>query len=1237
VSFRWNQLLPRRSRDVVGRRHRALAIEPLEDRRMLAFAHPGLLHTEADFDRMADKVAASAQPWLAGWNSLTSHGYSQLGVAPRPLETVIRGGTGQNFNQMVIDIQRAYQLALRWKVSGDTRYADQAVVYLNAWSATMTSLTGNADRFLAAGIYGYEWANVAEIMRTYSGWAPADVTRFQNWLLDEYLPLNRQFLASHNDAAITNYWANWDLCNMNAILAIGVFCDRQDIYDEALDYFHNGPGNGGDGRFVYYVHDGNLGQWQEAGRDQGHTVFGVSLVGPFMQMAWNQGDDLFSYDNNRFLAGAEYVAKYNLGNDVPFEQYSWGTGQSGTWQTQTVVSGAGRGNNAPGYELVYNHYVNIKGIAAPYSEERADALGPEGGSGNGDQFGFGTLTYTLDPLAPGISKPSGLTARREGEAVRLNWWGAVDADTYNVYRASTVDGSYTQIAANISDLLTYADFAAAPGDNFYKVTGVVGNVETGPSNIVQLSGVPELLVHLPFNETSGSVAADSSGNGSEGTLVGGGSWTAGKTGNAVALSGAAQYVALPANLMADVADFTVAAWVNVSTTANWMRIFDFGDAQGHYMYLTPRSGAGVARFAIATNYGYNEQAITAPALPIGQWTHVAVTMSDNVLKLYVNGVAVGSITTASLAPFQLGTSDQNWIGRSQYPADPYFNGRIDDFRIYKGALAPGELYQMATGNVPPAVPAAPASLTATAVVGNQINLSWPNAGGGLTYTLRRATQSGGRYTTIATRATATTFADANRVAGQTYYYIVTADNAGGSSLPSPQASATALPTLPGLPTALKATNISDDTIALTWTAANYATSYTIHRATAPSGPFATIASGVADAQYTDAELATGSTYYYTVTAVNASGTSASSNAAFAVASSERARWAFNETAGTFAADSSGNALSATLVNGPVWTTGRIENALTLDGVDDHATLPAGIVNGLTDVTIATWVNLDVVTSWTRIFDIGSSTSSSMFLTPRNGANNFVRFAITTTGGGGEQQINTTRTISPGVWYHVAVTLSGNVGILYVNGVEAGRNSAMTLNPTSLGATTQNYLGKSQYNDPYLDGRLDDFRIYNRAITAAEVSQLTYVPTTSGDYDLDGVVTGNDFLAWQRNLGQSPAPYQQADGDGNGRVNSADLDVWRRSLGTPALAATLAESAIAVRSADDDLTQELSASISNRDATDAALASMGAEATRGPSPRRFWFLTTGLDELPDGSRAASKLRLKDASLWRGLRR
>lgn len=101
----------------------------------------------------------------------------------------------------------------------------------------------------------------------------------------------------------------------------------------------------------------------------------------------------------------------------------------------------------------------------------------------------------------------------------------------------------------------------------------------------------------------------------------------------------------------------------------------------------------------------------------------------------------------------------------------------------------------------------------------------------------------------------------------------------------------------------------------------------------------------------------------------------------------------------------------------------------------------------------------------------------------------MRFAIKRNGGA-EQQINTITTLPTGHWTHVAVTLSGGVGILYVNGVEKGRNSFMTLDPDALGSTTQNWIGRSQYpTDPYLDGRVDDLRIYNRALSPSEIDTL----------------------------------------------------------------------------------------------------------------------------------------------------
>jgi hypothetical protein len=121
----------------------------------------------------------------------------------------------------------------------------------------------------------------------------------------------------------------------------------------------------------------------------------------------------------------------------------------------------------------------------------------------------------------------------------------------------------------------------------------------------------------------------------------------------------------------------------------------------------------------------------------------------------------------------------------------------------------------------------------------------------------------------------------------------------------------------------------------------------------------------------------------------------------------------------------------------------------------------------------------------------------MFLTLSAGGGP-IRFAITTSGGGGEQQINGTSTLPLNTWSLVTVTLSGTTGTLYVNGQAVATNPDMTLNPAALGNTTQNYIGKSQYNDPYLTGEIDDFNIYSSALTASQVAALASGQPGAGD-------------------------------------------------------------------------------------------------------------------------------------------
>jgi len=226
-----------------------------------------------------------------------------------------------------------------------------------------------------------------------------------------------------------------------------------------------------------------------------------------------------------------------------------------------------------------------------------------------------------------------------------------------------------------------------------------------------------------------------------------------------------------------------------------------------------------------------------------------------------------------------------------------------------------------------------------------------------------------------------------------------------------------------------------------------------------------------------------------------------------------------DSAGTFPGVASG---------GPVYADAIFDKAIDLDGTDDFVTLPSGMVSSLDDITIAARVRWDGGPAWQRIFDFGTGTSRYMVLTP-NSVSGTLRFTISINGNaaGAEQRLETTA-IPIGEWTHVAVTLAGNTGTLYVNGAPAA-SGQITLNPSSV-APTLNYLGRSQFADPYLNGMIDDFRIYNRGLAAAEVRDLAVPPDAI-------VVPPGSYEVWMAGI---PVPTglgdPDDDPDADGTVN-----------------------------------------------------------------------------------------------------
>ena len=178
--------------------------------------------------------------------------------------------------------------------------------------------------------------------------------------------------------------------------------------------------------------------------------------------------------------------------------------------------------------------------------------------------------------------------------------------------------------------------------------------------------------------------------------------------------------------------------------------------------------------------------------------------------------------------------------------------------------------------------------------------------------------------------------------------------------------------------------------------------------------------------------------------------------------------------------------------------GELGNAVALSGTNQYVNVPAGVMSGLNgDFTISAWVNPSKNSTWSRLFDFGTGTSTYMFLTLNHGTG--LRYAITTSGPGGEQQISSTTTLPINTWSLVIVTVSGTTGTLYANGQVVGTNTNMTLHPSNLDNTTQDWIGRSQYSgDPYLSAAVDDFNVYSRALNPSEVSALASRQLGAGD-------------------------------------------------------------------------------------------------------------------------------------------
>ncbi|MEV1067947.1 family 43 glycosylhydrolase [Streptomyces sp. NPDC050263] len=207
-------------------------------------------------------------------------------------------------------------------------------------------------------------------------------------------------------------------------------------------------------------------------------------------------------------------------------------------------------------------------------------------------------------------------------------------------------------------------------------------------------------------------------------------------------------------------------------------------------------------------------------------------------------------------------------------------------------------------------------------------------------------------------------------------------------------------------------------------------------------------------------------------------------------------YGFDETSGSIARDSSGHGYHGAYVRTPAFGTGVDGGSYLMSGASDspYVKIPNGVLKNADSVTVSTYAKWKGGSSFQWLFGLGPNSDKYLFATPSNGGSSLYS-AITKASWSAESKLTGGSQLTPGEWRHVTVTLDGTTGtmVLYVEGIEAARTTT-SIKPSELYDADKDYsgyIGKSLYSaDPYFGGEVDDFRIYDRALTATEVMELS---------------------------------------------------------------------------------------------------------------------------------------------------
>lgn len=384
-------------------------------------------------------------------------------------------------------------------------------------------------------------------------------------------------------------------------------------------------------------------------------------------------------------------------NGLSFDIWNWSLDDGGNIAMYGVSNGS---NQQWALEYAEDGWFYIRSRhSSLYLEEVEDGFNVQQGTKKADNNE--RLQWRLVPAPASkieiksLATPTGLMAEGQSASVLLKWNKQSDATEYTVLRSEISGGAYEIIARSVKETSFVDHKVLARKSYYYTVKANDNCLNSSPRSqevTVTITGVHALVAHYAFDGD----LLDETENLSHGASLKKATFTDGKINKAVQLNGSTEFLQLPTDI-ANHQNLTVSTWVKWDGGADWQRVFDFGSGEDQYIFLTYSSNMQSLRFAMKNSA--EEQALET-VLPspirIGNWVHLALTIGDVEVRIYVNGELAVSSGDITVRPMDIRPC-LNYIGRSQFAADPMFKGSIDDFRVYNYELSAEDIKKVAQG------------------------------------------------------------------------------------------------------------------------------------------------------------------------------------------------------------------------------------------------------------------------------------------------------------------------------------------------------------------------------------------------------------------------------------------------------------------------------------------------------------------------------------------------------------